>query len=72
MNLIKHFVGKRQAIRLHIEQMKVTQEAMRKRAKDHQNDTLSYKTAHAAVLHLNDKIQNAERELAVLERKWSW
>ena len=72
MNAVKKLLAKRQAIRLHIEQMCVTQESMRERRKFHETDTLSWKTANAAVLHLQDKIDKAERELSVLEKKWSW
>ena len=71
-SIVKKLLAKRQAARLHIEQMRVTQEAMKKRAKDHSHDTLSWKTAHAAVLNLEEKIAIAERELNMLERKWSW
>ena len=72
MNAIKRLLAKRQATRLHIEQMKVTQAAMKQRAKDHHHDTLSWKTAHAAVINLDEKISIAERELNTLEKKWSW
>lgn len=72
MNPVKRLLSKRQAIRLHIEQMRVTQSAMRERRKNHENDTLSWKNAHAAVLNLDDKIAKAERELRILESKWSW
>ena len=71
-NVIKKLLAERQARRLHIEQMRVTQEAMRQRAKDHEHDTLSWKTAHAAVINLDEKIAIAERELNTLEKKWSW
>ncbi len=70
--LIKKILAKRQAIRLHIEQMHVTQDALKERRKFHETDTMSWKTADAAVHHLADKIAKAERELTILEKKWSW
>jgi hypothetical protein len=70
MNLKKYVTSKRQAIRLHIESMKITQASLKQRAKNHKNDTMSYKTAHAAVLNLEDKIQKAKQELNTLERRW--
>jgi hypothetical protein len=70
MNLKKYVTSKRQAVRLHIESMKVTQASLKQRAKDHKHDTLSYKTAHAAVLNLEDKIIAAKQELNMLEKRW--
>jgi hypothetical protein len=70
MNLKKYVTSKRQAVRLHIESMKVTQASLKQRAKNHQHDTLSYKTAHAAVLNLQDKIDTARLELNMLEKRW--
>jgi hypothetical protein len=72
MNVIKRVLAKRQAIRLHIEQMKVTEKALRERAKHHHEDTLAYETAKKAAFRLQDKIAKAEAELTILERKWSW
>ena len=70
MDIRKRVCSKRQAIRLHIEQMKVTRNSLRQRAKDHEHDSMSYKTAHAAVLNLQEKIDKAKLELNILEKRW--
>ena len=64
--------AERQSIRLHIESMKVTRDAMRQRAKNHRQDVLNYETAHQAVNKLSDKIAKAARELQVLEETWKF
>ena len=72
MNVVKRFLANRQALRLHIEEMKVTRDALKKRAVDNKHDTLAYRVANGGVNRLNDKIRRAERELQMLDKKWSW
>ena len=68
----RQLLGARQALRLHIESMAITQTALKQRAKHHKTDPMSYKTAHRAVNRLGDKIAKARQELGFLEEKWKF
>jgi hypothetical protein len=68
----RQLLAERQATRLHIEAMKSTRDELRRRAKFHKNDSMSYQTAHKAVLKMADKIARVSQELAFLEEKWKF
>ena len=68
----RQLLGARQAIRLHIESMNITRDALRQRAKHHKQDPLSYKIAHRAVSWMDRKIAKAKQELQVLEERWKF
>jgi hypothetical protein len=70
MNVGKRIRSKRIALRLHIEQMKVTANSLKNRSKRHGHDAMAYQTATAAHQNLQDKISKAESELAFLEKTW--
>jgi len=68
-NAIKKICRERQAIRLHIEVMKSTQDELKRRAKYH---PMSFNTAKEAAKRLQTKIAKAEQELMFLERNFKW
>ncbi len=68
----KQLLAARQALRLHIESMDITRDALRKRAKFHRTDTMNYETAKRAVSRLGNKIATARLELTVLEERWKF
>jgi hypothetical protein len=71
-NAIKKICRERQAIRLHIEVMKSTQDELKRRAKYHRKDLMSFNTAKEAAKRLQTKIAKAEQELMFLERNFKW
>lgn len=70
MDVARKIRSKRIALRLHIEQMKVTAESLKNRARRQSADALAYQTARAAHERLLEKVEQAERELSTLERNW--
>lgn len=68
----RRICAERQAIRLHIESMAVTRDALKQRRRYHKQDPLSYKTAQTAVKRLDSKIKKAARELQILEERWKF
>ena len=70
MRIDKIIAARRQAIRLHIDVMEITKHDLKDRAKRQCQDVLAYKTARKAALRLQDKIEEAKRELNILEENW--